>query len=77
MSKDLTPNPQNTEFSFKAKLGVCLKKHKKIIIKTVSAVVTAALWFLIWQIASMRVGIDFILPSPAAAFKKFFEILTR
>lgn len=77
MSKDLTQKPQNTEFSFKAKLGVCLKKHKKIIVKSASISVTVALWFLIWLIASKRVGIDFILPSPMAAIKKFFEILAR
>ena len=77
MSKDLTPKTQNTEFPFKARLGVCLKKRKKLLLKTASVIVTAAIWFLIWFVAAKRVGRDFILPSPTSATGTFFEIIAR
>ena len=73
----LTPKSPNTEFSPKTKLGVCLKKHKKTLIKLASVVLTAALWLLIWHLAAKRVGLDFILPSPKATLKKLTEIVMR
>ena len=73
----LTPKSPNTEFSPKTKLGVCLKKHKKTLIKLASVVLTAALWLMIWHLAAKRVGLDFILPSPKATLKKLTEIVMR
>lgn len=74
---DLTHKSQNTEFSVIAKLGVCLNKRKKTLIKAASVIVTAALWLTIWHIAAKRVGLDFILPSPQATLKKLFEIAVK
>jgi NitT/TauT family transport system permease protein len=74
---DLTPKSQNTEFSVMAKLGVCLNKRRKTLIKVASVIVTAALWLTIWYVAAKRVGLDFILPSPQATLKKLLEIAVK
>lgn len=35
------------------------------------------LWILLWQIAAVRVGSEFILPSPAASVGKLWELLGK
>ena len=60
-----------------AKLGVCLNKRRKTLIKVASVIVTAALWLTIWYVAAKRVGLDFILPSPQATLKKLLEIAVK
>lgn len=68
---------QNAESSFQAKLGALLIRNKKLMIKTVSVLITAIIWFLIWHLASLKIGLSFILPSPLAVFEKLGQIIIR
>ena len=53
------------------------KKHKTLVFTVIAFAVTMLLWFTVWQLAAIGVGVSFILPSPIDAFKNFFILLTK
>ena len=53
------------------------KNHKKAFVSLGALVLSLALWFAIWWIAAMKIGISFILPSPAVAFREFFRLIPQ
>lgn len=54
-----------------------INRHKKPLISAGALVFTLALWFFIWWLAALKVGISFILPSPIDAFSEFFKLLPQ
>lgn len=54
-----------------------IKKNKKYFTAFLSLIFSLGVWLLIWHIASVRIGISFILPSPAEAFTEFFKLLPQ
>ena len=48
---------------------------KKIIVKTIKAVLRAAFWIILWHLAAMKVDLEVILPSPAAVAFRLLELM--
>lgn len=51
------------------------KPGKRFFYRSVMYAAAAIVWLGIWQIAAARVGVEFILPSPAATARKLWELL--
>ncbi len=54
-----------------------IKKHKKALVSIGALLISLALWFSIWWLAALKIGISFILPSPIEAFAEFFRLLPQ
>ena len=48
---------------------------KKVIVKTIKAVLCAAFWIILWHLAAMKVDLEVILPSPAAVAFRLLELM--
>lgn len=48
---------------------------KKIAVTTLKVLAVAAFWVGIWWLAAIRVGVDFLLPSPTAVGKELIRLL--
>ena len=53
------------------------EKIKKISIKFLTTTAVAAFWILIWYLAAARVGLELLLPGPAAVGKRFWQLLSE
>ena len=69
-SKDLTRNAPKGVTGF-------LKSNKKALISLSALLGALLIWFGIWEIASLCIGVSFILPSPIEAFMAFFKLLPQ
>lgn len=62
---------------FTRRLSSFFKNHRKILISIGTLTLALALWFAIWWIASLKIGVSFILPSPIVAFREFFRLIPK
>ena len=69
-TKDVTRNAPNGVTGF-------LKSNKKALISLGAFLAALIIWFGIWTIASLSIGVSFILPSPIEAFAAFFKLLPQ
>ena len=69
-NKHRTRNAENGVSGF-------LIRHKKKLLSLCALIVSLTLWGVIWALASYRIGVSFILPSPIEAFKEFFKLLPQ
>ena len=51
-----------------------MKLSKKALIKLISTVASIFFWVLVWAIASLKVGNEFLLPDPILTAKRLFEL---
>ena len=51
-----------------------MKQGKKIIVSLLYPTVAVAIAICVWAIAANAVGVELVLPTPAAAFRRFFEV---
>ena len=54
-----------------------LVRHKKPLISAISLAVALACWWIIWWIASKKINVSFIFPSPYEAVKELFVLLPQ
>ena len=67
---DLTRNAQKGVTGF-------LIRHKKPLTSLLSLTAALLCWWMIWWIASMRVNVSFIFPSPYEAVKELFVLIPQ
>lgn len=51
-----------------------MKLSKKSLIKLISTIASILFWVLVWAIASLKVGNEFLLPDPILTAKRLFEL---
>ena len=54
-----------------------MKLSKKALIKLISTVASILFWVLVWAIASLKVGNEFLLPDPMLTAKRLFELASE
>lgn len=67
-SLDRTPEQEKNEISF-------FSLHKKRILEALVTAVAITLFVAFWHVMALRIDLPFILPTPIAAFTRFFELL--
>ena len=54
-----------------------MKLSKKSLIKLISTIASILFWVLVWAIASLKVGNEFLLPAPMLTAKRLFDLASE